>query len=85
MPTTVRPPLSPIRRLDKPIDCTRELQWVREHEHEYIGQWVALDGDRLIAHGKDAEAVFAAARSQVPVPFLAHFRPDDGLPTVGGF
>ena len=85
MPTTTKPALSPIRRIAKPVDCTREPRWVREHEHEYVGEWVVLDGDRLIAHGKDADAVFAAARSQVAVPFLAHFRPDDGLPTVGGF
>jgi hypothetical protein len=34
---------------------------MEQHAHEYGGQWVALDGDRLIAHGTDAASVFAAA------------------------
>jgi hypothetical protein len=42
-------------------DSTREMKWLREHRREYIGQWVALDGDRLIAHGANAKEVFAAA------------------------
>ena len=31
-------------------DSTRELRWLTEHAREYAGQWVALDGDRLIAN-----------------------------------
>jgi hypothetical protein len=36
------------------------MQWLREHAHEYPGEWVALLGDRLIAHGPDRAAVRAA-------------------------
>jgi Family of unknown function (DUF5678) len=39
----------------------REMKWLREHAREYANQWVALDGDRLIAHGVDATEVYAAA------------------------
>jgi hypothetical protein len=60
------------------------MRWISEHRTEYIGEWVALDGDRLIAHGKDADAVFAAARS-VKEPFLHHFHADDDMPTFYGF
>jgi hypothetical protein len=42
-------------------DGKLEVQWLREHRREYIGQWIALDGDRLIAHGTDHQKVFAAA------------------------
>ena len=42
-------------------DSKRELRWLKDHAREYAGQWVALDGNRLIAHGPDAKAVFAAA------------------------
>jgi hypothetical protein len=42
-------------------DSTRELKWVAEHARQYAGQWVALDGDRLIAHGPVASDVFDAA------------------------
>lgn len=44
-------------------DSTRELQWLIDHAREYAGQWVALDGDRLIAHGTIADAVFDAAEA----------------------
>jgi hypothetical protein len=36
------------------------MKWLREHAHEYRGQWVALAGDCLIAHGPDRAAVRAA-------------------------
>ena len=26
-----------------------EFGWLREHAHEYAGQWIALDGNRLLA------------------------------------
>lgn len=44
------------------IDRTREFEWMKQHEREYIGQWVALKGDQLIAHGTAAKTVFARAR-----------------------
>ncbi len=50
------------RLLPKPIpDSTREMRWIAEHQHEYVGQWVALDGDRLIAASPNHEEVAAAA------------------------
>jgi len=42
-------------------DSTRELRWLVEHAPAYAGQWVALEGDRLIAHGPNATEVFDAA------------------------
>ena len=45
-------------------DRAREHQWLRENQHRYSGQWVALEGDRLIAHGAEAAEVFAAAKAQ---------------------
>ena len=66
------------------IDVSREREWLKEHRHEYIGQWVALDGDRLISHGTNAREVSEAARAAgVTTPFLAHIDPDDELPFGG--
>ncbi len=55
----------------QPIDCTRELRWLAEHRDEYAGQWVALDGDRLLSHGPNAREVYQAARrSGVEIPVV---------------
>jgi hypothetical protein len=63
------------------IDASRELRWLKEHRREYVGQWVALDGDRLVSHGPDARAVYLAAREAgVEIPFVAHVDPPDPLP-----
>ena|ERR1044071_4693334 len=62
----------------------RELRWLREHRTEYSGQWVALDGDRLISHGSNAQEVFAAAESSgVRLPLVTRVEPQDDLPFGG--
>ena len=66
------------------IDCSRELEWLREHRDQYIGEWVALDGDRLLAHGSDARQVYDQARGQgVRVPAVVRIEPSDGMPFGG--
>ena len=48
-----------------------EQRWLAEHREEYLGEWVALQGDRLIAHGHDSREVYRAARSAgIGVPFV---------------
>ncbi|MGH9802754.1 MAG: DUF5678 domain-containing protein [Blastocatellia bacterium] len=65
-------------------DSSREMRWIKEHRKEYAGQWVALDGDRLLSHGMNAKEVFAAAdQSGVTDPFFAHLEPADALPFGG--
>ena len=65
------------------IDCSSELQWLKEHREEYVGQWVALDGDRLLAHGTNAREVYDKARSLgVSVPAVLKIEPDE-LPFGG--
>ena len=56
----------PLSRFVAPIpepDPQPSMQWLREHSEEYAEQWVALDGDRLIAHGTNAQEVFDAANA----------------------
>lgn len=77
-----RPPLKPMREVKMP-DMSREMRWIKEHRHEYAGQWVALDGDQLLAHGMNAREVFEAARQHTAEPFFAHLEPADALPFGG--
>jgi hypothetical protein len=71
----------------KPIpmpDPEPNRRWMNEHAHEYGGQWVALDGDRLIAHGENAEEVFAAADADgAYLPLVTYIPPADAPPFVG--
>jgi hypothetical protein len=63
----------------------REQQWVAEHRDEYVGQWVALEGDHLIAHGHDARAVYTSAREAgIQIPFVVRVEAYDE-PSMGGW
>jgi len=59
------------------------LRWVDEHRGEYLGQWVALDGNRLVSLGTEAKKVYEEARAAgVQTPFLKRVIEDD-LPFGG--
>jgi len=61
-------------------DSTREMKWLHEHRREYIGQWVALDGDRLIALGTNAKEVYAAADADgAYMPFVTFIEDPDKI------
>lgn len=64
-------------------DPTPAMEWLRLHSKEYGGQWVALDGGRLIAHGPDAMEVYAAAEADgAYLPMIKYIEPADALPFV---
>ena len=49
----------------------RENAWLDAHRDEYLGQWVVVEGDGLVAHGTNPQEVYLAARdSGVEVPYL---------------
>lgn len=67
-----------------PLDCAPEQRWLAEHGHEYAGQWVALDRDRLLAHSENVREVYAAAREAgVRLPLVVRVNPADQLPFGG--
>lgn len=82
-----RPAKPPRDRQLPPIpvpDQSGALRWLAEHAREYAGQWVALDGDRLIAHGPDAREVYAAANaSGVWLPLVDLVEDPDAPPWAG--
>ena len=67
------------------VNLEKELEWLREHWHEYIGQWVVLDGERLIGHGSDPRPLITQARVEgVKMPFAKYVR-DEAFPSMGGW
>jgi hypothetical protein len=62
----------------------REMRWLAEHEAEYAGQWLALDGDCLLSHGEDPHKVRAEARAMgVESPFVVFAENPDEFFTGG--
>jgi hypothetical protein len=49
-----------------------EFAWIREHAHEYPGEWVVLDGGTLVAHGFRLRDVRAALSAEVMARALFH-------------
>jgi len=47
---------APFRRIPFE-DRAEEFQWLREYSSLYPGEWVALHGKHLLAHGKDYSEV----------------------------
>ena len=61
------------RRVENYVYPAREMAWIAKPDMQYVNQWVALDGDRVVSHGPDAKTVVAEARATgTTSPFL-HF------------
>lgn len=81
---TVEPaekPVPTVRRAKHPVDLSREREWVLAHRDEYRGQWIVLDGDRLVGHSANPDQVDAfveQARQQgVRSPYIELIPLDD--------
>lgn len=61
---------------------TKELEWLEANREAYTGQWVALQGDRLLAAGPDAREVFLKVRDVAPSPLVVRVE-EAGLPFAG--
>lgn len=49
------------------------MAWIAQNADQYVNQWVALDGDRLVTHGTDFKEVLATVRVDVATEPLLHF------------
>ena len=69
----------------EPVNERRdELRWLARESGPYAGEWVALDGARLVAHGEKLAAVSAAAKAAgVAEPFFASVPRDKDTPFGG--
>ena len=53
-----------------------ESTWVERNRDKYLGQWVALEGETLVAHGANAREVYLAARQAgITGPYIVHITP----------
>lgn len=58
-------------------------QWIQDHKVEYDGEFVLLEGDVLLGHGNDPQALYADARRQgIKSPFVERIK-DRELPFGG--
>ncbi len=65
-------------------DPSPSIHWIEEHREEFAGQYVALDGDRLVAHSIDPHEVVAAVRaSGLNGLFFTLIPAADALPFAG--
>ena len=56
-----------------------ELEFYSKNDFSrYVGQWIALDNEKLIAHGFILKEVFEEANSKSKNPFFIKV-PDDSL------
>jgi len=59
----------------------REFNWLLAHPEEtqkYSGEYIAIVGESIVAHGKDFKAVLAVAESQTgQEPFIYKVPPAD--------
>ncbi len=83
MPAKTLPPVRPARL--KSIDRSHELAWINQYGCEYRGEWVVLDGNRLIAHGVDPGPLVERARSQgVERPLVTRIE-EEPIASTGGW
>jgi hypothetical protein len=70
----------PVRSFDE------ERTWISQHREEYRGQFVALEGTRLLAQGNDEGDVIDRARSAgIRAPFVAYIETEEEERYVSGW
>ena len=61
-----------------------EQKWIDEHRKEYIGQWVAVKGSKLISHNHNAKLVFEEVnKSRIKHPLVVLVEAEKELPAGG--
>jgi predicted DNA-binding antitoxin AbrB/MazE fold protein len=65
-------------------DRRREREWLASNGPRYAGQWVVIEGDKLVSHGGNAEAVLQQARAEgIQHPLLVQIPKETPLPFGG--
>lgn len=69
----LRPPTT-ARATKRDRSRSAEFQWLRQHRREFVGQWVAVDGDELLSSARSLRELRKSLKAAHPtrVPLL-HF------------
>jgi hypothetical protein len=74
-----------VRKLETKVDLSLSRNWLSKNQHNYIGKWVALDGDKLIAASKNPnELVKKVKQLGIKNPFV-QFIEDKSKSFIGGW
>jgi hypothetical protein len=56
------------------VDLSREREWIRQHGHLYVGEWIVLGDGDLVGHSADSadvDAIVENARAQgIATPYV---------------
>ena len=77
--------LPKVRKASFRYDFSKCDEWLAAHRHEYIGQWVVLDGDKLIGAGNDPRPIVAQARAGGMEMLFVELIRDTSKPFMGGW
>ena len=63
----------------------RSMGWIDSNRQDYVGMWVALDGDELLAFGRDGKEVRAEASAKTDATPLMHLVTLSEIEPFAGF
>jgi hypothetical protein len=67
-------------------DRRAEMDWVSHPDLQYVGQWVVLEGSKVVASDPDGKALYQAVRDRgIESPFMFYVAPPNPTPFVGGW
>lgn len=83
-PPQTKPPRDKRVPCEPQPDRTLEWEWIKNHQDEYAGQWVALEGDRLVAARSNRMELSEALKlTQANRPLIHRMASPDDLPYIG--
>ncbi len=74
-----------VRKATVTFDSSKSREWLKAHRHEYINQWIVLDGDKLIGAGDDPRPIVVQAHAAGRTTLFVKFIRDTSEPFMGGW
>jgi hypothetical protein len=85
-PTTFKKTQTEIDWQERNEKFQKALRWIEENRAEFLGKWVCLDGENLIASGDDAKKVYTEAKAKgIKIPFIEQVREEENSAYWGGW